>query len=129
MIELLLGHILGDYLLQNDKMAKGKSRRGLEGTTWCTLHCVIYSACVAALMIHGAGWRVEGMNRLSSWGVAWLIAFLCHYWIDRFSLGSRWMKWYGQTLDGPFAPVVYIGVDNGMHLILMYLAFKYLGAQ
>lgn len=130
MIELLLGHIAGDYLLQNDKMAKSKSKRGFEGTYWCTFHCVIYSACIAAFMIHGYGWRAAKFdNRVSSWGIAWLIAFLSHYWIDRGSMGRLWMRLYRQTTEGPFAALIYIGVDNGIHLILMYIFFKWLGAR
>jgi hypothetical protein len=131
MIELLLGHIAGDYLLQTGAMGQGKSKPGTEGTYWCTLHCTIYSACVAAFMIHGAGWRAAGMSEgdtFPSWALAWLIAFVNHYPIDRRSLGKTWMEWYGQDLEGKFAPSIYIAVDNGAHLILMYVWFKIVGA-
>lgn len=128
MIEMLLGHIVGDYVLQNDAMAKGKSKPGTVGALYCLEHCVIYSLFVALFMALAGGWRARDCGLVESGAIAFGTAFFCHYTIDRRSLGKVWMRWYGQTTEGPFAPIVYIGVDNGLHLTLMYLWFLVLGA-
>jgi len=120
---LLLGHIAGDYIIQNDWMAKGKSTPGARGNLICWLHCSVYALCVAVAFILG-GWRCGGWHE--SFGVALTVAYLSHWPIDRFSLGKRWMHFFGQTTEGPFAPIVYVGVDNGAHLILMWAVFSWL---
>lgn len=137
MLSLLLGHLVGDYLLQNDWLAKGKSKAGIEGMCICVLHCIIY-AVVVATFITLDGWRCSAFTRtqdilfLSAFDYSWLyalsIAFITHYPIDRLSIGSKWMALYGQTKEGPFAPLIYVAVDNSMHLVLMYMLFRSLGA-
>ena len=117
--ELLLGHLVGDYILQNDAMAKSKSLKGWRGHFWCFLHCIIYAYTVSFFLWFGG---------FKNGPLAMTIAFLTHYPIDRYSLGKRWMDFYGQTTEGPFAPIIYVGVDNGAHLVLMWIAFRLLGA-
>jgi len=130
-IELIIGHLIGDYLLQNDWMAKNKVNNTVDGYWACFVHCFIYSTTIA-LFVTQCGWAtsfsfLEPQIGSTTFHVAFLIAFLSHYPIDKFSLGKKWMKLFGHSLDGPFAPCVYIGVDNGAHLALMMLGFSILG--
>lgn len=133
-IALLIGHIVGDYLFQNDFMAKNKGLPGIRGHLICILHCSIYATIVAAAVLLG-GWRHisrfddDGPHGLvTSYCMAWVVAWLTHFPIDRFGLSKKWMEFFGQTLEGPFMPCVYIGVDNGAHLLLMWVLFSVLGA-
>lgn len=122
--KLVLGHCLGDYLFQNQKMALSKSKGGFQGHLWCTIHVLIYSVCVCLFL-----WKADPL--------AFGIVFLSHWPIDRYSLGLKWSELYKSTSwrkvyaekdkDWPvllsFAAPVYIIVDNSMHLIIMWLAF------
>jgi len=159
-IALLLGHLVGDYFFQSDKMALEKSQRGDLGKYYCRLHCFIYSLCVALFVVVD-GWRsymVEG-SVLSKFFlnlfVAFIIAYITHYPIDRTSFAWKWMKKFKsiqfQDTDGYavmghddkgnptgipdirinkrqyFVAPVYIAVDNTMHLVLMWMLFSLLG--
>ena len=137
---IVLGHLLGDYVFQNQWMALAKNR----STFRCTLHCVVYTLCVAMF---------------TSWRPLWLLAvFLSHFPIDRWSLGERWQKLIGgrsieefiqhghenqdlPTALGSLAPqrsnyvaarggftvLVFAVTDNTFHLLLMFLAWAVLG--
>lgn len=74
---LLIGHGIGDYLLQNQWMAMNKS-----ATTWkCLVHCLLYTA---AVMLCTWPW-------LHGWTWAGLV-FLSHFPIDRWSWADWWLK-------------------------------------
>lgn len=129
--KILLGHLIGDYLLQNNWMAKNKKSRALP----CLIHCAIYTACVA---------------QLTSWNLYWVLAiFVSHYIIDRSSIVEYWLQahggrsvkkflataWEGApdtnvipylALQGGVTAFVVIVVDNIFHLILMLLAADWL---
>lgn len=50
---LLIGHLLGDYVLQNDWLGMNKSKR-----SWiCALHCAIYALSVG-LVTWTLDWRL-----------------------------------------------------------------------
>ena len=103
-IALLLGHMVGDYWFQSDKMAINKSKKGREGRDLCVLHCLIYSICVALFVVFG-GWSCSYLkNDLSPLNVlfgnlsfAFLIAYVTHYPIDRISFAWIWMRWMGSS--------------------------------
>ncbi|MBC8105775.1 MAG: DUF3307 domain-containing protein [Anaerolineae bacterium] len=100
----IVGHMVGDYLLQNDWLAEGKKRSSLI----CALHCAIWvlSVCVAT----------------SCW-IPWVIAFLfiTHFAQDR----TGFVRWYmvaiGQDkfASPPMAPWSIIVVDNVFHLVAL----------
>jgi hypothetical protein len=134
-IALLLGHLVGDYLVQSKDMALNKSKPGSEGRNWCIYHCLWYSTMVASFVTI-AGWRViKFEDFFSSYAVAFIIAFITHYPLDRTSFGWWWMKMIKQSQfsDDPtdkrnyFVGPVYIAIDNTWHLLLMWVAFSLLG--
>jgi len=122
---LVLGHVLGDYLFQNSKMAITKSQKGFPGHLWCTIHCLIYSTCICLFL-----WKASPL--------IFVIAFLSHWPIDRTSFALKWMAFYGQTnwkkvyeekkehweANLAFGALVYIIIDNSMHIIIMWLVFS-----
>jgi len=97
-IALLIGHMIGDYVLQNDWMALNKQRRDPLGFMACMVHCMLYAAAIATCIVVG-GWRwsVRPEDWVHAWGVACLIAFVTHFPIDRYGLAGKWIKFFGQT--------------------------------
>ena len=136
MFELLLGHLAGDYLLQNEWMVMNKSKNTLKGWSAAFVHCILYTLAVCLFM----------------WNFDWywvLIVFLSHFPIDKFSLAEYYLKLIrGRSLkdyvkkdysdnpiyrpqlnrydilEGSFSAVVYTVTDNTMHLILMWGAYQ-----
>jgi len=113
---LLIGHWLGDYILQFHEMAIKKTSSNM----WCTYHSLVYTLCIISVL--GFVWNFIYINPLS-----WLIIFLTHYPIDRYSIGYKIMKLKGgPDFTNPFAPIIYVLIDNGLHLILMAIFIGWL---
>jgi len=133
-IQLLFGHLVGDYLLQNKWMALNKSASSLK----CLVHCLIYTAAVSLFTwpsVHGACWS--------------LFLLLSHYPIDRYNIADKWLQLINGrsltdfikngtqnipddmpffaylSLRGGFTALVYAVVDNTLHLLIMYYGYKY----
>lgn len=123
---LLLGHMVGDYVVQNDWMAANKTAwrdPAKDGPTWrqkvtntghlaCTAHCLCYTLAVWACSFWWMPW----------WGL--VACFVVHWPVDRFRLAGRWMRNVaGQTAfaSGPLAPWSVIVVDNTFHMITLGL--------
>jgi len=139
MFRMLLGHLCGDYLFQNEWMAMNKSKNTLKGWIAAILHCLLYTFAVCLFM-----WNFQPI---------WIIAvFFSHFFIDKFGLAEKYMKYikrsglkdyidsvdhqYTKTwidtsegqrmLTGGFRAFVYAVTDNTMHLILMWGAYQLL---
>ena len=145
MFELLLGHLAGDYLLQNQWMSMNKSKNTLTGWMAALVHCVIYTLAVCLFM----------QNFEPIWMV---VVFLTHFPIDKFSLAEYYMHFLKgkglkdyvrkdfppqmssiptkrdmdaripinryHVIEGSFMAIVYTVTDNAMHLILMWGAYQ-----
>lgn len=132
MFEMLLGHLVGDYLLQNNWMALGKGKHNGLGWFTCIIHCMLYTVAVCLLM-----WN---------WDTSWVIAvFFSHFIIDKFGLPELYLKIIrGRSLQqflndeenkeySPYIALragfyifVYVVTDNTMHLLLMFGAWNFL---
>ncbi|MFD2171208.1 DUF3307 domain-containing protein [Tumebacillus lipolyticus] len=108
-MEWLVGHLIGDYLLQNDWMVHHKKEKTLKGELACNLHCAIWTFCVLLC----TGWW--------DWTHA-ILVFGSHYLLDR----TGFVYWYVNriNLERP-AAWLYIVVDNVMHLLALFLIDKY----
>jgi len=147
-ILVVLGHFVGDYILQPVWMALGKSARTWKGFGVCLAHCLVYSGAVAVL----------AANATNPW--LWAVAFASHFPIDRWSLGQKWLDliggrnvmtdWDKVVADrrkgmpaghlGPedfhipvvvtaFAAVVYTVVDNTFHILALFAGLVILRAN
>lgn len=114
---MLLGHLVGDYIVQNDWMAKNKTKpwvpgpEGRYGHEACTIHCLLYTLAVWAF----TWWWMP------YWGLA--ICFAFHWPIDRFRLAKLWMIYVSGQKDfatGLLSPWSIIVVDNIFHLLTLY---------
>ena len=136
MTGLFLGHLAGDYLLQNEWMAMNKSKNSWIGWLSASVHCIIYTLAICLFM-----WNFDPI-----WMV---VVFLSHFPIDKFSLAEKYMHaikgkgmrdyvkkdgWMDglvyvkpakkelnryDMLEGGFTAIVYTVTDNALHLILM----------
>jgi hypothetical protein len=140
MFELLLGHLTGDYLLQNKWMALNKAKNTKTGWLAAIIHCILYTSMVC-LFMQNFDW-------------IWIVTvFNSHFWIDKFALGEKYKKIIGSStlkefvhrhddvkldyipynkpeitrkeiIEGGFASLTYTITDNTMHLILMWGAYQ-----
>jgi len=105
-----LGHLVGDYLLQNDWMAQNKKNKTLV----CLVHCAIWSGSV--IFFTGWGW------------IPFVLLFLMHFIQDRTDIVPLWMRWAGQEkfATGALAPWSVILTDNIFHLLQIWLVWKFI---
>lgn len=141
MFEMLLGHLVGDYLLQNQWMALNKSKNTIIGWISALIHCILYTIAVCLIM-----WNFD---------LIWIVVvFLSHFPIDKFGLAEFYLnkikntglkkyvhkdQWKSElkysaapesklnrfdALEGGFAAFVYGVTDNTLHLLIMWLAYQ-----
>lgn len=106
----IVGHLVGDYLLQNDWMALNKK----AATFACSVHCAIW-ATVVCLM---AGWPL----------VVFAVLFALHFTQDRTNVVQWYMRTIGQQqfMTGPCSPWSIIVVDNVWHILSLWVTWKVL---
>jgi hypothetical protein len=106
---LLIGHLVGDWILQNDWMATGK-KEGLL-TLPGTVHFAIYAATmVAALWLSGVG-----DERLAFYLGTGIFFFVSHWLIDTTELVGGWMRVYRQSN----LLMVRVMVDQTLHVLVL----------
>jgi hypothetical protein len=115
-MDYLIGHLVGDYLLQTHEMGMNKKNSGKEGWLWCSSHCAAYTISVMLF----TGW---------AWNIAPLV-FMSHWIVDRY----KWLQWLHINVykrptlcsGSALGTFVYIAADNTCHLVLLWLIAKYL---
>ena len=107
----ILGHFVGDYLLQNDWMALNKKTSSFH----CAVHCALWSLAVCLF---------------SGWWVWFPVLFALHFIQDRTDIVQRWMRLIGQRkfMEPPCAPWSVIVVDNIFHILTLYAIARFIGA-
>jgi len=123
---IMLGHLVGDYIFQNDWMALNKSKKTIFGSFTCLVHCLFYSICVCLFTVMDPLW--------------FCLVFISHYPIDRYSLAENLAKAKGngklidwmtssskgqgwartEQVTSAFKAFVYIMNDNTLHLMIMW---------
>lgn len=107
---MLLGHLVGDYLVQTDYQARNKTKSSRA----CFNHSFWYTIVVGNSLI----WIGGGFHQVTFLLI--MLLFASHYPIDRYSVGKLWCeKVKGMTVDNPIAVFVCIMVDNTIHISLM----------
>jgi hypothetical protein len=107
--EAIVGHMIGDYVLQNDYLANNKK----QSSSVCFVHALLWtlSVCVCT-------WCWNG------WFALWL--FATHFIIDR----TNFIAWWMDNVSGQggfkkhLGPWSVIAVDNTFHLITLIIAVK-----
>lgn len=131
-VNILFGHLIGDYFLQNRWMAMKKG-----GATWpAIVHCVLYTIAICCFTQFNYEW--------------FLFVSITHFLVDRFSLADHYLRLIGSrslhdfmingqndipenynkenyhALRGAFTALVYLITDNTLHLLSMYYMYPYL---
>lgn len=101
-LALVWTHWLADFVMQSDKMAKGKSKSNF----WLAFHVLVYSAFLLPW-----GWRFAAING---------IAHFCTDWLSSRATSKLWQK--GKVHDF----FVIIGLDQAIHLTTLLLTWHYL---
>lgn len=100
----LMGHLIGDYLLQDDWMALNKKRSSFA----CLVHCLLYTAAVGLA------------TRWPLWTIP--VIFATHFAQDR----TNFIVWFMQHKNQrqfaapPMAPWSIIVVDNVLHMCVLW---------
>lgn len=114
---LLLGHLIGDWMFQNDWMARGKQRHLF--TKEIFVHCLVYTAALALtlwLATHDHTTTPPYLTILTT-------IFLSHWLIDAGNLASLWMRWLRQSE----LLFVRIMVDQTMHVLILVVLVEWWG--
>jgi hypothetical protein len=108
----LVGHLVGDYLLQDDWMAKEKRTR----TAVAALHAALWTTAVLVC----TGW--------CTWPAA-LFLFTTHCLQDRTGFARWWMTACTNQRDfatGPLSPWSISVVDNTWHAVALWVTARFL---
>lgn len=118
LILAIIGHLVGDYLLQNDWMALNKKKHSFN----CAIHCCIWAWAVCMF----AGWYPWIDWKMA---VIWQALFWSHYAQDRTNVIPWWMDLIGQKQfrTGMCSPWSIIVVDNVWHIVVIFLVWKVRG--
>lgn len=114
----IIGHLVGDYLLQNDWMALNKKREAWP----CVVHCFLWATSVCLF----AHW-------LNYW--VWWVLLVTHFIQDHTNAVRFWMTRINrqpQFAEPPMAPWSIIVVDNVWHIVTLWavwLIFGYANMQ
>lgn len=112
----LIGHLVGDYLLQNDWMALNKKSYSTTGWVACVTHCFLYSLAVCLF----TGW----------WDWRFLLVFITHFALDKTMVVAKYMNFTGSfrriisDINNTSAIWAYAIVDNTFHLVTLLLINK-----
>lgn len=106
----IIGHLVGDYLLQNDWMALNKKQQRLP----LVVHCTLWTASVTLF----AGWYSP---------LAVLVLLYSHALQDGTDIIARWMDLISQKQfrTGPCAPWSTIVVDNVWHIVTLWAVWRF----
>ena len=106
----MIAHLIGDYILQNDWMAKNKKINDRA----CFYHAALYIVPFLPLLFYGIQW--------------WQLAIICaqHYFQDRSGFVLWLMKKTGseEFTKPPMGPWSIVVVDNIIHICFMWAVFN-----
>lgn len=113
----IIGHLVGDYLLQNDWMAMEKKRNPMVAVC----HAYIWMASV----LFFSGWLLIPGGRGAIVAFALLIT---HFAQDHTVIVHWWMKLIGQEqfAKPPLAPWSVIVVDNVWHIVTLWVVWRWI---
>lgn len=108
-MEIILGHLVGDYLLQSDWMALNKKKIGAKGLISCIIHCLI--------------WTTSMMLFIGKLNIALFLGlFISHLILDRTNL-VVWFLNATRIMPNPAMWKIII-VDNTLHLLMVHGLLK-----
>lgn len=117
--DLLVAHLIGDYLFQTDDMAANKK----SSILWCLAHVLTYTLCVFVYVTCVAYGTQPAPAVTFGWRDYAAIAG-SHFLLDHFGLASKYMQVMGQqSFAKNLAPWSTIVVDNTFHVLVLALLY------
>lgn len=113
---LLVGHLVGDFLLQTDDMARYKVR----SWSWMFRHIGFYMLVMTVVV------GVYALRRsVPPWVVFVLLVSVSatHIFLDRREFTLGWMRLAGMSSDHPWLPIV---VDQVFHILVLVVVAQVL---
>ena len=107
-MDYLIGHLVGDYLLQTEWQAVNKKAPGLKGWLACFIHCALWTLSVIVF----TGWFSVKVV---------LLVFISHILLDR----TNFVAWYLFVLRKGQEKWLHIICDNVFHLVLLWLINRF----
>ena len=106
---LLVGHLVGDFLLQTNEMA----RRKPQSWPWLLGHLASYMA-VMTVVLGALAWT----RSVPFWaaGLGWLLIGVTHAILDRRDFTQWWMRVIGISPDVTW---LQIAVDQVFHIVIL----------
>jgi hypothetical protein len=113
---LLVSHLVGDFLLQSDEMARNKDQQW----PWMLRHVGLYMIGVSIVLVAYAL-----KKSMPFWPVAavWLFFVATHILLDRRGVTRAWMRLVGMSPDHSWLPIV---VDQVLHVVTLAIAAQIL---
>jgi hypothetical protein len=108
----LIGHLVGDYLLQTKWMAYNKKLPGRNGWLACLTHCSLWTLSV---MLFTGWWKLDLA----------LCVFLSHLVLDR----THFVAWFLKVMHNDHERWLLIVTDNTIHLLFLWLIARLLTYQ
>jgi hypothetical protein len=113
---LLIGHLVADWMLQNDWMARNKQSHWLSPAI--VVHCTIYTFI---LMVSLWLVRTPALNP-PPYPLIAVLLFLSHWLIDAGNLAAGWMRLLGQSR----LHFVQVMIDQTLHVLVIALLVGFL---
>lgn len=121
---LMMGHVVFDWLLQNDWMAMGKSKRLAP----LVVHSLMYAIGVTVTAIMAVS-TMKVVTHASLWFI-FHVLFFTHVFLDNYKFHSWWKRSIkGMSEEADKATLwLTISIDQCWHiLVLFYIALKMSG--
>jgi hypothetical protein len=113
---LLVAHLIGDWMLQNDWMARHKQASLFNRAI--AVHCIMYT-----LTTLGSLWLIGFRNSTQPpYFIFSIFILLSHWLIDATSLARRWVHFFRQSE----VYFVQIMVDQTMHIVILACLTQFL---
>ena len=113
---LLVGHLVGDFLLQSDRMACNKGNR----LRWMAVHMSLYMAVITVVI---AGYALAHPLPFGWVVAAWLFVLGTHIILDLREFTARWMRLVGMTQDRAWLTIV---IDQVFHVLTLAIVAQVL---
>lgn len=110
---LLLGHLVGDFIFQNDWMARNKQRALFTVPGFA--HFTIYTLCMLIALWGFDRIHATPLATPQRYQVFVAVIFVSHWLIDATNAAGRW----GRVLRQGQLDFVRIAVDQSLHLLVV----------
>ena len=111
---LLVGHLVGDFLLQTDGMAKYKA----DSWSWMLRHVGLYLAVMVVVL---GAYALSNPVPLWALGLALLFIGVTHIILDRRGFTLGWMRLIGITQDHDWLTIV---ADQVFHVLVLVVVVQ-----